>query len=122
MQVDHTDGRAGIEGAPPSHIMPTSSSSEHTLRHLGARRKLNLSEVSGAVAGGGASEGVAVGGAVGVASNSRASGTGSSVSGGGVMGGVSTPMKERDQSSTLVSDNVYIFCMHVQLYVYLSWL
>ena len=101
-QIDHADGN---EGAPPSHIMPTSSSSssDHSLRSLGARRKLNLTDigVGGAVAGS-ASESVLVGGAVGGASLSRISGSVSSMGGGAVMVGTGTPMKERDHTSSLV--------------------
>ena len=102
-QTDRAELRAGNENAPPSHIMSSSSpsSSDHSLRHLGARRKLNLSEigVGGALAGS-ASEGVVMSGGGGGA---RISGSGSSVSGGAVASGVGTPMKERDQSSSLVS-------------------
>lgn len=95
--------------------MPTSSpgSSDPSLRHLGARKKLNLTEigVGGALAGS-ASEGVVMGGVTvggGGAQAVRISGSGSSVSGGTMMGGVSTPMKERDQSSSLVSDQSYMY-------------
>ena len=109
-QPDHSraHGRASNEGGPPPHIMPTSSSSSsnltdaYGLRHLGARKKLNLSEVvvgSGSVAGG-VVEGVTMGGA----SHMRVSGSGSSISSGALVGGVSTPVKDREQSS-LVSLN-----------------
>ena len=114
-QIDRSHGRASNEGAPPPHIMPTSSSSSsplsstqtdaHSLRHLGARKKFNLSEigvgggisvgVSGAMGSGASTEGVAVSGG----SHMRISGSGSSISGGALVGGVSTPVKEREQSS-----------------------
>ena len=108
-QIDHADGN---EGAPPSHIMPTSSSSssDHSLRSLGARRKLNLTDVGigGAVAGA-ASEGVLVGGVVGGA---RISGSSSSIGGGAAMVGTGTPMKERDHSSSLVGQLITSFCVY----------
>ena len=97
--------------------MPTASSSTplisgsqtdaHSLRHLGARKKFNLSEIgvgggasgggAGGVAGGAAAEGVAMVG--GTSSHMRISGSGSSISGGALVGGALTPVKEREQSS-----------------------
>ena len=98
--------------------MPTTSSSTplssgsqtdaHSLRHLGARKKFNLSEIhgvggggggggAGGVAGGAVAEGVAMVG--GASSHMRISGSGSSISGGALVGGVLTPVKEREQSS-----------------------
>ena len=110
-QTDRSHSRAANEGAPPPHIMPTTSSSSfsssgqadtHSLRHLGARKKFNLSEIGVGgggggvhVAGGVASESVVMGGA----SHMRISGSGSSISGGALVGGVLTPVKEREQSS-----------------------
>ena len=110
-QTDRSHGRATNEGAPPPHIMPTTSTSSsspsssgqtdtHSLRHLGARKKFNLSEIGvggagGGMASGAAAEGVAIGGA----SHMRISGSGSSISGGALVGGVLTPVKEREQSS-----------------------
>ena len=124
-QIDRSHGRATNEGAPPPHIMPTSSSSSsplssaqtdtHSLRHLGARKKFNLSEigvgggvsvgVSGAMGGGASTEGVAVSGG----SHMRISGSSSSISGGALVGGVLTPAKEREQSS-LVSTIIVVQC------------
>ena len=112
LQVDHTDGN---EGAPPSHIMPTSSSSgsaEQSLRSLGARRKLNLSDlaIGGAVAGA-ASEGVLAVGMGGGAPLGRIGGSGSSIGGGAVMAGGGTPNKERDHPSSLVGHLYYCLCL-----------
>lgn len=108
-QIDHADGN---EGAPPSHIIATSlsSSSDHSLRSLGARRKLNLTDIGigGAVAGA-ASEGVLVGGAP----LSRISGSGSSIGGGTVMVGTGTPIKERDHSSSLVGQLITSLCIYM---------
>ena len=106
-QVDRTDGN---EGAPPSHIMPTSSSSssDHSLRSLGARRKLNLTDIGvGPAVAGAASEGVVVGGAP----LSWISGSGSSVGGGAAMAGTGTPLKERDHSSSLVGQLITSLCI-----------
>ena len=123
-QTDRSHGRATNDGAPPPHIMPTTSSSSssssqidaHLLRHLGARKKFNLSEIAvggvgGSVAGGTVAEGVTMGGA----SHMRISGSGSSISGGAlVSSGVSTPIKEREQSSLVsllhVAFQVYKYC------------
>ena len=101
--------------------MPTASSSTplssgsqtdaHSLRHLGARKKFNLSEIhgvgggagggTGGMAGGAAAESVAMVG--GASSHMRISGSGSSISGGALVGGVTTPVKEREQSSLVSS-------------------
>ena len=82
-------GKATNDGAPPPHIMPTTSSSSssssqtdaHSLRHLGARKKFNLSEIAvgsvgGSTAGGPVAEGVVMGGAS--HTGMRISGSGSS--------------------------------------------
>ena len=102
--------------------MPTTSTSSsspsssgqadaHSLRHLGARKKFNLSEIGvggagGGVTGGAVTEGVAMGGA----SHMRISGSGSSISGGALVGGVSTPVKEREQSSLVSLVHACSFC------------
>ena len=121
-QTDRSHGRATNEGGPPPHIMPTTSTSSssssssgqtdiHSLRHLGARKKFNLSEIGvggagGGVVGGAAVEGVVMGGA----SHMRISGSGSSISGGALVGGVLTPVKEREQSSLVSLVHACNFC------------
>ena len=112
--------------------MPTASSSTplssgsqtdaHSLRHLGARKKFNLSEIGvggGASGGGGGAGGVASGAAAegvamvgGTSSHMRISGSGSSISGGALVGGALTPVKEREQSS-LVSLVCFIYMYNI---------
>ena len=58
------------------------------------------------MAGGAVAEGVAMGGA----SHMRISGSGSSISGGALVGGVLTPVKEREQSSLVSLVHACSFC------------